>query len=93
MLGVDLGNQGAAGLLTREGVLVDVVDLPLLPDGPANRPSVNAALFAAIMREWRPTAAYVEWSARVPPMASKLRLHSEPQKRRWKRPSPCWVYP
>lgn len=61
VLGVDLGNQGAAALVTHSGQLLDVVDLPILPDGPSCRPSVSAPLFAAIVRRWHPAAAYVEF--------------------------------
>ena len=61
VLGIDIGRQGAAALLTDALDLIEVADLPLLADGPACRPAVNGALFASIVRQWRPTVAYVEF--------------------------------
>lgn len=46
-LGVPIGNRD-----TLEGELIGVADMPSLPDGPANRPSISGALFAAAMRRW-----------------------------------------
>ena len=52
ILGVDIGRKGAVALLTAEGDLLDVADLPTLPDGPSCRPSISAPLLAAIVRQW-----------------------------------------
>ena len=42
ILGVDIGTQGALALLTPEGGLVGVEDMPVLRDGPkAGRPSMG----------------------------------------------------
>ena len=61
VLGVDIGNSGALALLTPTGELVDIVDMPVLDDGPKSRPAVCAPLLAHVVRRWAPTQAYVEF--------------------------------
>jgi len=61
ILGVDIGRSGALALVTGSGDLVDVADMPVLADGPAGRPSVNAPLLALLLRQWCPTQAFVEF--------------------------------
>ena len=61
ILAVDIGAHGAAALLDEAGALLDVVDLPTLDAGPACRPEISPALFAAIVRRWCPARAWVEW--------------------------------
>ncbi len=61
ILAVDIGAHGAAALLDQSGGLLDVVDLPTLESGPACRPEISPALFAAIVRRWAPSRAWVEW--------------------------------
>ena len=61
VLGVDIGRSGALALLTGAGDIVFVADMPVLDDGPAGRPAVNAPLLATILRQWNPTDAYVEF--------------------------------
>lgn len=61
ILGIDIGAQGALALLDREGGLIDIADMPILRDGPAGRPTINPALLANIVREWKPTSAFVEF--------------------------------
>ena len=63
ILGVDIGSQGALALLTIEGDLIEIEDMPTLRDGPKNRPAVNAPLFAELVFRWQATAAYIELSA------------------------------
>jgi hypothetical protein len=46
ILGIDIGSQGALALLDEAGALLDVADMPILRDGPRNRPNVNAPLLA-----------------------------------------------
>ncbi len=65
-LGIDLGAAGAVSLLDGDGHLLDVRDLPVLDDGPRARPSVSASGFAAIVREWRPERAVVEFVSSRP---------------------------
>ncbi len=60
ILAVDIGSSGAAALLDDAGVLLDVVDLPVLEAGPACRPEISPALFASIVRRWAPARAWVE---------------------------------
>ena len=60
VLAVDIGAQGAAALLDEAGNLLDVVDLPTLDSGPACRPEISPHLFAAIVRQWAPSRAWVE---------------------------------
>ncbi len=60
VLAVDIGAHGAAALLDQSGMLLDVVDLPTLESGPACRPEISPALFAAIVRRWGPARAWVE---------------------------------
>ena len=61
ILAVDIGAHGAAALLDEAGGLLDVVDLPTLEAGPACRPEISPHLFAAIVRRWAPSRAWVEW--------------------------------
>lgn len=60
-IGVDIGARGALALLSSTGELIDVADMPILRDGPANRPNVNAPLLASIVRRWQASQAFVEY--------------------------------
>ena len=60
VIGIDIGRQGAVALLYSSGALLDVEDMPILRDGPNNRPSVNGALLAPIIRRWAPEQAFVD---------------------------------
>ena len=60
VLGVDIGAAGALALLEDNGQLVDVWDMPVLRDGPANRRTVNAPLLAEIIYKSHAGRAYVE---------------------------------
>lgn len=62
VLGVDPGVAGAIAVLDAEtGELVQVVDMPVLNDGPAGRKSVNAPLLADLVFKTHATAAFVEF--------------------------------
>jgi crossover junction endodeoxyribonuclease RuvC len=61
VIGIDIGAVGALALVTYDGVLLDVADMPILRDGPAGRPTVNAALLSGIVAGWGAGAAYVEY--------------------------------
>jgi crossover junction endodeoxyribonuclease RuvC len=61
VIGVDIGARGALALLSSTGELLDVADMPILRDGPANRPNVNAPLLANIVRRWQASQAFVEY--------------------------------
>ncbi len=60
VIGIDPGLGGALALLTAEGVLLDVADMPVLADGAAGRRAINAPLLAATVRAWGAGLAYVE---------------------------------
>ena len=59
-IGIDIGNHGAAALLV-DGDLIAVLDLPVLPDGQACRPSISAPLLADTICQLAPEHAFVEW--------------------------------
>jgi crossover junction endodeoxyribonuclease RuvC len=59
--GIDPGNAGALALMSPTGDLLDVADMPCVADGTKGRQTVNAALLAAIIRRWAPSAAYCEF--------------------------------
>jgi len=61
VIGIDIGARGALALLSPTGELIEVADMPILRDGPANRPNVNAPLLASIVRRWRASQAFVEY--------------------------------
>lgn len=60
VLGIDIGATGAIALLTDQGELIDVFDMPCLHDGPKNRRTVNAPLLAEIVYKSHATRAFVE---------------------------------
>jgi crossover junction endodeoxyribonuclease RuvC len=61
ILGIDIGASGAIALLTPDGELVDVFDMPVLNDGPSGRRAVNAPLLAAIIFKSHASKAFVEF--------------------------------
>jgi crossover junction endodeoxyribonuclease RuvC len=61
ILGIDIGAHGALALLSSAGELLEVADMPILRDGPANRPSVNAPLLASTVYRWQASQAFVEY--------------------------------
>jgi len=61
VLGIDPGVSGAVALLTAEGALIDVVDMPTLSDGTGGKRSINAPLLAARVRAWGAGLAFVEF--------------------------------
>jgi hypothetical protein len=61
VIGIDIGNAGALALVTAAGELLEVKDMPVLNDGPAGRPTVNAPLLAEMLRIWCPARAFVEF--------------------------------
>jgi crossover junction endodeoxyribonuclease RuvC len=60
VLGLDIGLTGGIAILSEDGGLVDVMDMPVLRDGPSGRPAVNAALLAGIVARAGAASAYVE---------------------------------
>jgi hypothetical protein len=61
IIGIDIGATGALALLSPAGELLEVEDMPILRDGPAGRPNVNAPLLSAIVSGWKAKTAYVEF--------------------------------
>jgi crossover junction endodeoxyribonuclease RuvC len=61
IIGIDVGAKGALALLSPAGVLLGVEDMPVLRDGPAKRPNVNAPLLAAIIYRWHASRVFVEF--------------------------------
>ncbi|CAJ0854154.1 hypothetical protein AMST5_00712 [freshwater sediment metagenome] len=61
IIGIDIGAKGALALLSPGGELLDVADMPILRDGPAGRPNVNAPLLSAIVANWGVGRVYVEY--------------------------------
>ena len=60
ILGFDPGIDGAFAILSPDGDLIDVHDLPTLPDGPAGRRRVNPALLVDQLAKTHASHAYVE---------------------------------
>ena len=60
IIGCDPGNSGALALVTLEGDLLELEDMPIVADGVKGRQTINAPLLAALLRRWSPRAAYVE---------------------------------
>jgi len=65
-LGVDIGAQGAVAIITADGRLVEIHDMPVLADGPANRRSVNGPLLVDIIFKSHANCAFVEHVAARP---------------------------
>jgi hypothetical protein len=61
IIGIDIGATGALALLSPAGELLEVEDMPILRNGPAGRPNVNAPLLSAIVSRWGAATAYVEF--------------------------------
>ena len=66
IIGIDIGSKGALALLSPTGELLEIEDMPILRDGPANRPNVNAPLLAEIVYRWQATTAFVEFVSARP---------------------------
>jgi hypothetical protein len=65
-LGIDIGVHGGLALLTPARDLIDVADLPSLPDGLQGRLAINGALLALYVHKWAPAVAYVEFVSSRP---------------------------
>jgi crossover junction endodeoxyribonuclease RuvC len=60
LLGVDIGAAGAIALVDTDSALIEVVDMPVLQDGPAGRRAVNAPLLAELVYRFHAGHAFVE---------------------------------
>jgi crossover junction endodeoxyribonuclease RuvC len=61
IVGVDPGTTGALALLTDNGDLLDVLDMPSLADGTKGRSTLNAPLLAEILAKWHAREAFCEY--------------------------------
>ncbi len=61
VVGIDIGVTGALALVSREGELLQVADMPVLKDGPKGRPTVNGPLLAELVAKWNANEAFVEY--------------------------------
>ncbi|GLI92992.1 hypothetical protein [Methylocystis echinoides] len=61
IIGIDIGATGALALLSPAGDLLEVEDMPILRDGPAGRPNLNAPLLSAIISKWEAERVIVEY--------------------------------
>ena len=67
VLGIDIGTTGAIVRLSDDGSqLLNFWDMPLVPDGPAGRNAVNAALLFSFLKKTTAKIAYVERVASRP---------------------------
>jgi len=60
-LGFDLGTMGGCSIIADHGDLLEVVDMPILRDGPKGRPAVNAALLAEFVFKSHASEAFIEY--------------------------------
>ena len=60
IVGIDIGVNGAIAVLTPDGGLVQIHDMPTLNDGPKGRRAVNGPLLAEIISRSNADHAFVE---------------------------------
>jgi crossover junction endodeoxyribonuclease RuvC len=61
ILGIDIGSQGAIAIVTTDGELIEVYDMPVLADGPSGRRAVNAPILADIVAKSKAARAFIEF--------------------------------
>jgi len=61
VLGIDIGVVGAIAVMTADGELIAIEDMPVLADGPAGRRAVNPALLAEIIANSTADHAFIEY--------------------------------
>jgi hypothetical protein len=66
VIGIDPGISGALALLTHDGDLIDVADMPTLRDGSAGRTAVNAPLLAELLARWHAREVICEFVSARP---------------------------
>jgi len=66
LAGIDIGLYGAVALMTAEGQLLSVFDMPCLDAGHSGRRTINAVLLAHLLAETHATKAYVEFVSARP---------------------------
>jgi crossover junction endodeoxyribonuclease RuvC len=66
VIGIDIGLSGAAALMSSDGRLRAVYDMPCLNAGHSGRRTINAVLLAQLLAETHATKAYVEFVSARP---------------------------
>ena len=61
VVGIDPGVTGALALLTANGDLIEVLDMPSLADGTKGRSTVNAPLLAELLAKWHAREVFCEF--------------------------------
>jgi crossover junction endodeoxyribonuclease RuvC len=66
VIGIDPGVSGALALVACDGGLLEVLDMPVLADGPAGRRNVNAPLLAELLARWHAREVICEFVSARP---------------------------
>jgi crossover junction endodeoxyribonuclease RuvC len=66
IIGIDPGVTGALALLSDNGDLIDVLDMPSLADGTKGRSTVNAVLLSELLAKWHAREAFCEFVSSRP---------------------------
>jgi crossover junction endodeoxyribonuclease RuvC len=66
VIGIDPGVTGALALLTDDGGLLEVADMPTLADGTKGRATVNSPLLADLLARWHAREVFCEFVAARP---------------------------
>lgn len=66
IIGIDPGIAGALALLSRDGDLFEVADMPVLRDGSGGRAAVNAPLLAELLARWHAREVVCEFVSARP---------------------------
>ena len=59
--GIDIGVSGAIAVLSSNGSIIEVYDMPVLKDGPKHRNAINAPLLADILCNCHAERVLIEW--------------------------------
>jgi hypothetical protein len=66
VIGIDPGISGALALVSRDGDLIEVADMPVLRDGSGGRAAVNAPLLADLLARWHAREGVCEFASARP---------------------------
>jgi crossover junction endodeoxyribonuclease RuvC len=66
IIGIDPGVTGALALLTDNGDLIDVLDMPSLADGTKGRSTVSSPLLAELLARWHAREVFCEFVSARP---------------------------
>lgn len=66
VVGIDPGVTSALALLTANGDLIEVLDMPSLADGTKGRSTVNAPLLAELLAKWHAREVFCEFVSSRP---------------------------